>query len=417
LEQTSLLHANERDGGTRILELAADQALSLSLSGSSLKIAGIETRLSPGSIIKVVPDQPGSELRIESIKRWGAKGASVPRYHGNLYVITLGGVLRIVLETELDTYLKGVLQSEIPPSYELEAIKSQAVTARTYALRPRIDHTKDQCNVCDSYLCCQYFGGLVSINARHEQAIDATKSQVLTYQSEPILALFSSCAGGHTEDYQNCFSDPVTGEFPPKALPYLKGVPEGKLPAGFSPPAASENALRSLWALEHPDTADAWSPQFRWSVSFKADDLEGHMHHVVSELQNDPTVAPFIKPPSSNTFGHIKSFSIMKRGVAGTAVELLISTSTGDWHIEKELVIRSCFKCPSIKLARLKSARVFFDHTYDRLGLLANVTVHGLGFGHGVGLQQTGAQGHAKRGLDYRKILSHYFPGTQIETL
>ena len=53
----------------------------------------------------------------------------------------------------------GVLQSEIPATYHIEAIKAQAIVARTYALNSRIDHAPDHCNVCDSFLCCQYFSG------------------------------------------------------------------------------------------------------------------------------------------------------------------------------------------------------------------------------------------------------------------
>jgi len=70
-----------------------------------------------------------------------------------------------------------------------------------------------------------------------------------------------------------------------------------------------------------------------------------------------------------------------------------------------------------VKLARLSSARIFFEQGEDKLGLLNNLTIFGLGFGHGVGLQQTGAQGFARAGQNYRQILSHYFPGSEIQVL
>jgi len=261
-------------------------------------------------------------------------------------------------------------------------------------------------------LCCQYFAGKQTISARHKEAIEATKGMILTYQDRPILALFSSCAGGHTESYQNCFSDPKTNQFPPDPLPYLTGVPEGKLPC---PMSEGEKALKALWHQAKPDTADAWSPHFKWKVDMSADAIEAHMHHVVETMMNDKDKAPFIVPPSSAKFGHVEGFEVAKRGVSGTAIELHIKTRSGIWTIKKELVIRDVFRNDETRLKRLKSAKIFFAHYKDRLGLLSNLTIYGLGWGHGVGLQQTGSQGFAKRGLKANQILQHYFPGAVPE--
>jgi SpoIID/LytB domain protein len=119
-------------------------------------------------------------------------------------------------------------------------------------------------------------------------------------------------------------------------------------------------------------------------------------------------------PPASKEFGHIKLFKVIKRGKSGSAIELEIDTSTGVWTIKKELVIRSVFKNNELKLARLKSAKLFFDFKHDNIGLLSQVTVYGLGWGHGVGMQQTGAQGWAKQGKTYKQILAHYFRNSEI---
>jgi stage II sporulation protein D len=94
---------------------------------------------------------------------------------------------------------------------------------------------------------------------------------------------------------------------------------------------------------------------------------------------------------------------------------LSLAPATG--RFKKELVIRKAFANTEVKLARLNSARIFFSHETDDLKLLKTVNVYGLGFGHGVGLQQTGAQGFAQAGYDYKKILGHYFPGSNIEVL
>jgi SpoIID/LytB domain protein len=351
-------------------------------------------------------------INLLSIKRPGASGTTGAKYNGSIAVFVRNGHVRVALILDLDKYLNGVLHSEIPGSYHLEAVKAQAVAARTYGLNPRINHEKDGVNVCDSYLCCQYFGGLTTVSSpTHERAIHETLGEVLTYQDKPILALFSSCAGGHTENYNNCFSDPITGEFPPPVLPYLTGVAETRTKTNLK--LSDEKNLRKFYAGA-PYTVDSTSNHFKWKVHLTADDLESHMHATVEAMLKDER-APFVVAPPSAKFGHIESFAVPKRGVSGCAIEIEVKTSTGIWRVMKELVIRDLFKTPEKKLARLKSARIFFDQDHDKLGHLASLSISGMGWGHGVGLQQTGAQGWAKEGSKYQSILSHYFVGSKIQ--
>jgi SpoIID/LytB domain protein len=125
-------------------------------------------------------------------------------------------------------------------------------------------------------------------------------------------------------------------------------------------------------------------------------------------------LAPFVIPPQSNIFGQVKSFEIQRRGVGGTAISLAIDTSKGIWVIQKEIVIRSVFENHEIKLPRLKSARIYFEHRRDASGNLLNLNIFGLGSGHGVGLQQTGSEGLARSGKPCQAILNHYYKGVEI---
>lgn len=356
-----------------------------------------------------------STIKLTSLKRYGARGRAHPQYRGLIAVFVKDRKLRVALILDIDDYLNGVLQSEIPASYHIEAIKCQAVAARTYSLNPRINHNRDAINVCDSYLCCQYFGGLnTKISNQHKLAIKATHHQVLTYSNKPILALFSSNSGGHTEAYENCFSDPETGQFPPPAIPYLKGVAEFTTSLKN---IGSEAYLKKLWLNSFPKTKDAWSHHFKWSVSISANQLESQLHVNAEKMMSNPTTAPFVVAPPSNKFGHIKDIVVLKRGVSGVIVDLLIKTSHGDWQVSKELVIRDFFVVPRAKIRRLKSARFFIKKIVQANGTLSSVKLCGLGWGHGVGMQQTGAQGWAKSGLSYGKILRHYYPSTNLEVL
>ena len=384
---------------------------------NKLSISGdYDAHLNGGQAVLIRGNNVTGKFSISNISRQHAKNSSPPVYEGVLQIFAQGDNVRASLLCDLESYVRGVLQSEVPESYHLEAIKAQAIAARTYGLHPRVDHAPDNCMVCDSYLCCQYFGGAnLKLSGRYLQAIETTKNEVLTWNDKPVLALFSSCSGGHTENYENCFSDQSTNVFPGERLEYLRGVPEGDF-SSYASNVGSESFLKELWNKTKPETCDAWSTQFRWSVNLSADALESHMHHVVTEeMMNDPQSAPFIVPPSSNKFGHIKEFSISKRGVSGTGMSLQIQTSTGTWQINKELVIRNAFKNPDVALKRLKSAKIFFEHTPGNLGLLGHLKIYGLGWGHGVGMQQTGAQGLALQGKSYKQILQHYFKSITIE--
>lgn len=396
---------------TAVGKTAAAAKITITSNANTLHISGTRLpQLKSGQSL-LVHSLGSSQLIAESLKREGTGGLP-PRYIGTIEIKPAGDAIRIILITDLENYVKGVLQSEIPANYHIEAIKAQAVAARTYALRPRIDHTKDFSNVCDSFLCCQYFAGVQTISASHLEAISKTSGEILTHDQKPILALFSSNAGSCTEDYQACFSDPNTGEFPPPPLPYLKSESEREFAENQQ--TLTEADLRAIWNDAAFVSADSWSPHFRWHVVMPASALEAHMHHEVEVMKADPIMAPFIVPPQSGKFGHIKSFKVSKRGKSGTAIELDIDTSTGAWTIKKELVIRSVFKNSELNLARLKSAKLFFDFKHDAIGLLTEVTVRGLGWGHGVGMQQTGAQGWAKKGKTYKQILAHYFQNSEI---
>ncbi len=339
-------------------------------------------------------------------------------YHGRLLITAIENSVRVLVETDLDDYIKGVLNSEMPASYLLEALKAQAVCARTYALRPRIDHSADDCNVCDSYLCCQCFSGIDEhLTPRQLESVEKTAGEVLTYDNQPALALFSSCAGGHTENYENCFSDLNTNAFPGTPIPYLKGVAESKSESNLANTKTGEELVRALWKSENPGTVDAWSPKFKWHVRIPAGELDSHLHNTVENMLATKDQAPFVIPPSGSIFGHIESFQIDERGVAGTALSMSVKTSKGIWQFKKELIIRSVFKNAVAGVKRLNSARIFFTHNRYSNGMLSDLEICGLGFGHGVGLQQIGAQGWAKANFNYRAILSHYFQGCQVVSL
>lgn len=332
---------------------------------------------------------------------------------GGIEIKVINNQLRIIQIIDIEDYVLGVLAAEMPSSFHLEAMKAQAIALRTYALNPRINHQIQEANVCDSYFCCQYYCGQVEVLSNYRQAVNQTSGNIITYEGSPILALFSSCAGGITQRYEDCFSDLKTKQFPGKPLPYLMSVSEGSLGQEYYK-LVGQGTLSYLYRANYIDTVDFQFPQFKWKLELDKNALESHLHFNVHQLLSENDNTPFITPPKSNVFGHIKSFSVSKYGVGGVAMELIVCTSTGNWIVKKELLIRKLFQNTVARLKLLKSARIFFRHNYDSLGLLSKLTIYGLGLGHGVGLQQIGAQGHAQAGKSGEQIVSHYYLNAQI---
>lgn len=142
------------------------------------------------------------------------------RYRGRILIyLNDRGTLNLINELPLEDYLRGVVPSELGPAAypELEALKAQAVAARTYAARNLGEFRQEGFDICATPRC-QVYGGIDVEHPRSDQAIAATRGEVVVWRDQPIDALFSSTCGGHTEDVQVVF--PLKQD-----EPYLKGVP------------------------------------------------------------------------------------------------------------------------------------------------------------------------------------------------
>jgi len=139
-------------------------------------------------------------------------------YRGAVEIVIPGlARLRAVSVINLEDYLRGVVPHELGPGLypELEALKAQAVAARTYVVANRGQFAADGYDVCDTPRC-QVYEGSKGEDALSDRAVSETAGLVLTYQGQPINALYTATCGGHTEDASNVFSQ--------EKAPYLKGV-------------------------------------------------------------------------------------------------------------------------------------------------------------------------------------------------
>ena len=127
------------------------------------------------------------------------------------------GKLQVVNELSLEDYLKGVVPCEMSPQLfpEIEALKAQAIAARTYAYKNMGKFSVLGYDLCPT-AACQVYKGYSLESQLSNRAVEDTRGIIITYQGEPINALYTSTCGGHTEDVENVFTD----EF----IPYLRGV-------------------------------------------------------------------------------------------------------------------------------------------------------------------------------------------------
>ncbi len=267
-----------------------------------------------------------------------------------LPVLTAEGEIYVM---ELEEYVLGVVLAEMPAEFDAQALKAQAVVARTYALRrlQRQDRHGDVA-VCTSSACCQAYvsreeflesgetqQGLEKIT----QAAASTKGQVLTYGGELIEATYFSCSGGRTED-----AVAVWGE----VIPYLQAVD-----------SPGEEYAEKYWA----------------SVQFAAEEFEKALGR---ELSGTPE--SWLGKRTYTAGGGVQTMVIGGITYTGTQLRQLLGLNS-----------------------------TAFSMTADGGG----ITVETLGKGHRVGMSQYGANAMALSGSDYTQILDHYYQGTRIDKL
>jgi stage II sporulation protein D len=137
-------------------------------------------------------------------------------YRGTVRIVPDGKQLVAINHVDLEQYLYSVLGAEMSTTFPAEALKAQAVAARTYALYRRQSSGKKLFDV-DATQSSQVYRGLSSEANTTQAAVNATLGQIMTYQGKPILAAFHSASGGHTENVEDIWTDRV---------PYLRGVPD-----------------------------------------------------------------------------------------------------------------------------------------------------------------------------------------------
>lgn len=307
---------------------------------------------------------------------------------------------------ELEDYLKGVVTNEMPASFGLEALKAQAIAARNYAIRPRTKESRLY-DVVDSVASQVYFGyNTETENGR--KAVEQTEGIVALYKEEPILALYSSCAGGYTENYSYAFSDPDTKQFPAPLKPYM--IPQPDIPGTQ---AMNRDEVAYQYYTSNPKSFDVKSSYYRWIKTWQREELEQVLQHNLPIQSKTGFVSPAFCDNAQ--IGTLKALKVIRRGNSGKIMYLDIITSNGKYRVSKEITIRRLFTKDG---KALPSANVVFRTDTDSFNEITMITAYGGGFGHGVGMSQYGASYMAQElKKTFDEILKHYYTGISLGTV
>lgn len=380
------------------------EKIEITCPGSIKKIQGdSETMLDPASVISVtsgdgtcserliLEPQDGSELTVNSL----ARAQGTPSYGGRLEILDTENGLVLVNEIDLEAYLKKVIPSEMPSSYEKEALKAQAVCARTYAfVQSRSNSYSEYGAQIDDSTQFQVYNN-VDPDEKTAQAVQETYGKMLYYNENPITAYYFSTSCGTTTNASIWDSDP-------EDTPYLRCLSLQTARSRLS--FASEEAFASFIKKKNFPAYDASYPLYRWNFKTNGTIIASHVGGV----------------------GKITGVSVTERGPGGVAMKLLVKGSEGETTISGQNAIRSALGDASLTLtlmdgktsdgwSLLPSGFLAIEETgTDEQGVV-QFRVYGGGYGHGVGMSQNGAQGMAKAGMGYEEILKYFYDGVTIE--
>lgn len=264
-------------------------------------------------------------------------------------------------EINLDEYLCGVVSAEMPADYEIEALKAQAVVARTYTLYKIINAKPhgEEADICDSFECCQAW---ISKEERFDRwddstenqnwnkivtAVNETKGKVVTYEGKIINAFFHANSGGKTEIPVNVWGG--TG------YPYLQVV-ETSGEEGYT----------------------QYSSEVQLTIEELVNKFKEKYEDIVVNLEN---INEEIKILEYTESGRVKTLKVGNKNIAGTEVRTILGLRSTNFDIEINE---------------------------------NNVTFKVIGYGHGIGMSQTGADAMAKQGSNYEQIIKHFYVGVEI---
>lgn len=312
--------------------------------------------------------------------------------------------MTVINYLDFEEYLYGVLPREMGANWPMEALKTQAVSARTYAMLHMNRYINNGFNLCAT-TTCQVYGGYSVERNTCNNAVEQTRGQILTYEGRPAQVYYFATSGGHTADVRDVWGG--TG------LPYLQGVED--------PYENTEVAMHGIWEVSFTSAQIQQILQGRGidigqitSVYVSSYSKEGR----AVELTIVGTKGQHIleRTNTRNIFG-VNVVNSQKYVIHTDSDIYIMGQDTDDTShaVASQVQVLSASGTQTLKTAdnRIYAMGANTKKSYSVIS--STYSFEGRGWGHGVGLSQWGARGMADQGFTYDQILLHYFPGTEIQ--
>ena len=318
-----------------------------------------------------VTAKDGGEMVVSSIRR----GYGNPSYAGILDLYATSEGIVIINELPVESYLCKVVPSEMPASYQKEALKAQAVCARNYAERQMEDYAypEYQAHVNDS-TDYQVYNNSAQQDASTE-AVRETAGEVLKYKGNIVTTYYYSTSCGKTTTMK------------------AWGTSENE----------SNGYLQSVEVKDKNGDYEKSLPWYRWEA-----DID----------QN--TLSKMIAENTKKNIGTVQSLEVTKSGPGGAALQIKVSGDLGTVVVDTENKIRRALGGSGYEIKKqdgtaVKGSRLL-PSAFFKVEKKGNTfKIKGGGYGHGIGMSQNGANEMAKKGKNYQQILQMFYPGTTIE--
>ncbi len=387
------------------VKLSAEYGLEMSVNSihdtgdkTESESANITQQLAAGEILTLTPDHelfkhgsiriaPKSELSDSTVQTTSSvnaritinslnRGYGTPSYRGIIELFSTSEGIVIVNELPVEEYLYAVVPSEMPASYEEEALKCQAICARSYAYCQMLvyGYPEYYAHVDDS-VSYQVYG-----NSKEQEtttrAVNETSGKKLWYENQVVKTYYYSTSCGHSTNVEAWGTKQSEGNL------YLQGVPI---------------------CDEQGNAYERSLPWYKWEATIPQKTLEN-----------------LIELNTGKDIGELNNIEIAKQGAGGIALQLTVTGTTKTITIETENKIRAALGGSGYEIKKqdgtvIQSTKLlpsaFF--TIEKNG--KSYIIKGGGYGHGIGMSQNGANEIAKTGKTYEQILQFFYSGTQVK--
>lgn len=387
-----------------------------------------------GDRVEIIPEINTSRIQVTSMER----SQGIPSYRGRMEILKTKEGLALINEVLLEEYLYSVVPSEMPASYPIEALKAQAVCARTYGygylLKP--GYAALGAHVDDS-VGYQVYNNIAE-NVNSTKAVKETAGELLLYEGEPVNAYYYSTSCGFGSD-AGVWNADQKEQFPYLSAVYIARDQMEMQEKKNADELSAEENFRAYITGTDENAYEKEEPWFRWNYRVEELDVSLLSQRLNERFRAVPNKILTFTGESGNldhpelfeskepkTFKKVYEIRCLKRKEGGVIDELLIETDKGTYKVISEYNVRYILNQGGEVIrqdgssytgsALLPSAYLIIDVVKPDENVVG-YTIIGGGYGHGVGMSQNGARAMGMEEADCESILSFYFRGCRLDKL